>query len=825
MEKQLSVVKWLEHITCPVTWFSIDHSDNNIEGFWNYIIASLDHVIPGLEERFSAIFGANRISIDRIITILIDEFHKYGENFILVMDDYHCIKEPDIHESLALMIKYLPPNVHLIIISRSQLPFYSARMLMVGQFQELNLYDLQFTSQEIRDFLALKNITCSENDLMTLQTKTEGWAAGLYLLLTAMEKGNINHALSGFGFDSERIESYLYKEVMSHRSDEERMFFLQTSILPSFNGSLCDALTGRTDSKEVLLNLVAQNPFIRVVDKDGLWYRYHNLFSDFLLKRLENIPRINRTTLYNKAGDWFKDNGYYREAINQYLQASSYEKIADVTEKIGKKLLKIGEVDTIYRWLEVCPEAVILKRDILCMIYAWSLVLLNRINEAEFWLNMLNLKIEAASEELYSDWKRQTMAEVAILNAFIGMKQKNPRRTLEYYFSYQELMVEKSIIISFGIDFNIGEASLLSGIFGIKGHLHILETEYLSLYNNIRGLLKNRLGFVPVLIGEIHYQRNKMDEAVNQLMLGSNEAEDNAINGCLIPYFITLSKILMSRGDIGGANDIVNNGEVKLRKMGCIHLLPYLAAFRVRLGIITDDLFIINEWMQKNCIDYLDNPSIPKMYEFITLARVYIARKDYERSMLLISKLLLFVEKEDNVYYMLEILNLKALVYLNLGHTQKAMDTLKQSLLLGEENSYERIFIDEGAPMAALLERFIRTYKKSKIGEDTSTPIVSPVYIRRLIKYTRDYSIALKSFTRKKGKYLDRDINAIENLTRREKEVLHLLDSDLTYLEISYTLDISINTVKVNCTNIYRKLASRNREQALRKAKEACIIK
>lgn len=843
--KTTAVVKWTEQLHIPIAWFSIDGLDNSLKRFWSYFIAALETIIPGLEERFSRyLYTAHNITAASIVTPLIDEMYQFKNSFVLVMDDYHLIEDTLIHESMALLLKYLPDNAHLIIISRTLLPFNSVRLQTIGQIKEIRLADLQFTTEEIAGLCQVKGIFATIKEVMDLETLTEGWAAGLYLLLDSAgkDKVSLSGQICGSGPERQRIASYLSEEVIKQWGEAEKSFMLKTSILQALSGPLCDALTGREDGKEMLKRLADHNAFIIALDYKGGWYRYHHLFAEFLQKRLESSLDTEKYKLHEQAGIWYEKEGHFAEAIGHYLQGCHYEKAADIIEKKGREMLKTGAAETLISWLGILPHELVAGRDLLCLTYAWALIIINKEEEAKYWVDQVELHFSnPAAKYRDEDWKRQLEVEVVAAKGFIGLKKQSLISTTQSMIKFQEIMRQGSIFLLSGINFNMGGASLIGGMFGLKGHLHIVEKEYLAVYEKTRNFIKMPNGYIPIMMGEILFERNRMDEAVAMLAKGSREAEESSAIGGLVPLTITYARVLKSKGDIKGAFAVVQDGEEKLKKMGAVHLLPILSAFKTRMSLETGDREAIENWMMRNCLDIFDNPALPNIFEYFTLARVLMARKAYENCLLLLNKIKLFAEKENNLLYTLEVHILLAIVYYLQGHTQKAMNVLQQALKIGEMNGYERVFIEEGVTMAALLNRFVRNGLKKVSVEKTaqitdSTDIllqdiegnyadvstVSPSYVRRLLKLTRDYCVTVKAFGAEKTKTIGGAREKM-SLTKREKDILRLLDSELTNAEIAYTLDISVNTVKVNCFNIYRKLEVRNREQAVRIAKELMI--
>jgi len=845
--KTTAVAKWASQLDMPVAWFAIDSLDNSPKRFWSYFIGALENILPGLGKRFSRfLHTANNIIAASIVSSIVDEMYQCKKEFAFVLDDYHLIEDNSIHESITLLLKYLPSNANMVIISRTQLHFNSVRLQTIGHINEIRLSDLQFTPDEIAALCKVKGVYASAGEVTELEELSEGWAAGLYLLLDSADKDNmrLSRLTEKFVPERQRIAAYLSEEVVKQWGETEMSFMLKTSILQALSGPLCDALTGQKNGGDVLRRLADHNAFIIALDHEGGWYRYHHLFSDFLKKILERESAEEKNNLHGKAGTWYAREGYYAEAIGHYLQGQHYENAADIIEEKGREMLKAGVTDILVNWIGILPRELAETRPFLCLTCAWALIISNREAEAEYWVNKAEERYNFLSaKHKDEDRIRQLEVEIVAVRGYIGLKRQNIESTTNSMIRFREIVRQGSIFLLSGINFNMDGASLIGGMFGLKGHLRLVEKEYLALYENTRNFIMTPNGYIPIMMGEIFFERNRLDEAVAMLVKGIREAEDSGTIGCLVPYTITYARILKSRGDIKGAFTAVRNGEEKLRKMGGNHLAPILSAYKTRMSLETGDQEAIDSWMMRSCIGIFDNPCLQNVYEYFTLVRVLISRKEYESCLLLLNKIKLFAEKEKNMLYSLEVHILLAIVYYLQGLAQKAMAVLKHALVMGETHGYERIFIEEGVAMAALLAKFARSnFRKITVDKTTHTSdsndisreskrdsageasAVSPVYVRRLLKLTQDYCVTAKAFEREKSRNAENSANKQISLTKREKDILHLLDSELTNAEIAYTLDISINTVKVNCSNIYRKLEVRNRERAVRIARELKLV-
>ncbi len=824
--KTTAVAKWIEKLNIPSAWFSIDSYDNSLKRFWNYLVAAFDKIVPGLMNRFSEYFDSlNEIIAERIVTNLINEIFNYKGQFVLVLDDYHLISEELIHISMDLLLKYMPKNAHIVIISRSQPPFVSTRLKTTGQVKEIRMADLQFTEHEIMEYCSQRGITLSNSDLKMLETYTEGWAAGLYLILESTGGWhNFPNLQSGPEWKSHRIGSYLTEEVLHRWAEEENAFMIKTSVLSSMTGSLCDALTGRSDGKIMLEKLSSNNAFIISLDNEGCWYRYHHLYAEFLRRNLDNGDSADNNLLHGKAGKWYEENGYLLEAVDHYLESGNYDKAAGIIEIKGAELLKTGCLSTLTQWLVKLPDGIIRENDLLCLTFAWSLALSGRLEEAEKRINLVESKYAGgAAANKPDEWIRQMRGEILAFRGVTGINREKPQTILRIIMDYKGLMNNRSIFCNAGINLNPGEGSLLPGMVGMNGYLSIIDREFAKIYESARAnAIKRYFGYIPILMGEIHFERNHIDESIPLLMKGMEEAESGSIAGSYVPAVITFARIMKAKGDIGRASVILDEGEKKLKRMGSIHMAPVIAAFRARIAMETGDGEAVAEWMRRCCLDVVEKPSRQRGYEYITFIRALIFIKQYDNCMLMLSRFLLFVEKEQNEYYKIEQMILKAIVHLEQGQTLLAMETIDEALAHGEREGYERIFIEEGIPMGILLARYLKWHFKK--GNERSLS-VSPVYVRKLLKYNREYSMILKTCTRKSNNNPRSPNLNRQPLTKREKEVLRLLDSELTNAEIAATLDITVNTVKVNCTSIYRKLDVRNRYQATVHARETGLIK
>lgn len=823
--KTTAAACWAMESGTPAAWFSIDSHDNNVKKFWSYAVAALDTVIPGLEGMFSPYLDtADNFTPEGLVAALVEEISKTGTDFLLVLDDYHLIQDAAIHESLFMFIKYIPSNAHVIISGRSKPPFVSERFGISGDMKEMGIKELRFDSSETEALSKTYDMMLSKSELNLLEKLIEGWAVGLRLIFDSLCRENrfsIRSLISGSGWDSHKIAAYLMEEVINHCTEEDKTFMLKTSILSQINGPLCDELTGRTDGTAVLKRLSQSNAFIAPVDNEGDWYRYHPIFSEFLQNMIKNSDTLSAAELHERAGDWYERNGYIDEAVSHFVKCEKMQKIVAIIEKYNRYLLKTGDFSGLKGWLAKLPVALVKNNDRLCLTYSWALMLSGSVKEAEVWMSVLEKKYAVLDEPPQDDiLRKQIILEIFYYKSLAGT-WTDDRESILFSIRKMKEMMDENISFDFGLNINTGEATLMAGMLGFRGRISLLD-EYAPIYETARkDVIRKKYGYIPALTGEVLYERNQAEKAVPILIKALTEAEAEQMAGSLIPAEITLAKVMKSKGDISGAYDIIADAGMKLTKTGLLYFQPVLSAFRARIGIECEDNETVDKWLKNNYLDMHDTLSVRRIYEHITLARVLVFRKDYNNAALLLNRLLIFAQKDSNIYYTIEILNLLAISYHAAGQTQKAMISLRESLFLGEREGYERHFIEEGMVMSALLRRFLRLNFSKGTGE---APPISALYIRKLLAHAKEYCITIKTFIKRKesGSRISKDFT--QPLTKREREILRFLSLEFTNPEIASTLDISINTVKVNCTNIYRKLDVKKREQAVSRARELNIL-
>jgi LuxR family transcriptional regulator, maltose regulon positive regulatory protein len=446
-------------------WLSLDPADNDPTTFLRYLIAALQTIAPQIGATVLMLMQAPQVPpLDTLVTMLLNDATALPHEAVLVLDDYHLIAAPAIHEALAFLLDYLPPQLHVVIASREDPPLSLARWRARRQLVEIRAADLRFTPDEAAAFLnEVMGLNLSAADVAALETRTEGWIAGLQLAALSLQGvSDRSRFIEVFSGSNRYIVDYLVEEVLRQQPEEVRTFLLQTSILGQLCGSLCDAVLGigeggletgssgvlpspqspvsdsQAYSQHILEQLERANLFLVPLDDERKWYRYHQLFADVLRTRLQQATTLLRALnggvaeLHRRASLWHERHGSMAEAVEHALAIGTFDQAARLIEHMGLMVFAQGTMQyTLQKWMAAMPAELVRARPKLCLIRAWLLLsrmepeaALQRLEEAE---QALRHQLELGDDIAEA---RNTRGEIAATQALATTynRDADPRR-------------------------------------------------------------------------------------------------------------------------------------------------------------------------------------------------------------------------------------------------------------------------------------------------------------------------------------------------------------------------------------------------------------
>ncbi|MCB0206173.1 MAG: LuxR family transcriptional regulator, partial [Anaerolineae bacterium] len=357
-----------------VAWLSLDESDNELTRFLTYLVAALRTIEGDIGRGVQgALEASGEENVEAVLTILLNEIAELPSEAILVLDDYHVIEAPPVHQTLAFVLEHAPPQLHLVIATREDPPLPLARLRARGQLAELRGVDLRFTTTEAAEFLnQAMGLGLSDEDVAALESRTEGWITGLQLAAISLQgRKDATSFIKSFTGSHRFVLDYLIEEVLNQQTAEVQAFLLQTAILDRLTGPLCNALTGQNNGQTTLEMLEHANLFIVPLDEARHWYRYHHLFAELLRQRLHETRQERASILHQRASEWYEQNGFADASIEHALCSEDFMQAARLIEEQVDVVWQRGEHASLRRWLETLPVDVILSKPHLCIFHAW----------------------------------------------------------------------------------------------------------------------------------------------------------------------------------------------------------------------------------------------------------------------------------------------------------------------------------------------------------------------------------------------------------------------------------------------------------------------
>ena len=389
----------------PAAWLSLDEGDSDPTRSVAYLVAALQTIAPNIGEGVLGLLRSPKLPpSESLLLALLNEITTIPEDILLVLDDYHLIDARAVDDALAFVLEHLPPRMHLVIATREDPHLPLARLRARGQLTELRAADLRFSPDEAAEFLeGVMDQHLSEEDIGALETRTEGWIAGLQLAGISMQgHQDATSFIKSFTGTHHFVLDYLVQEVLQQQLESVQTFLLRTSILERLFGPLCDAvvLDPTVSGQETLEYLEHANLFIVPLDNERRWYRYHHLFADLLRQRLHQGVASSTgdkvrdvAELHRRASIWCEDNGLEVEAIHQALPAEDFERAASLIELTWRAMDRSLQFATWLGWLKTLPDELVRARPVLSVAYAWALLDSGeleageaRLRDAERWL-------------------------------------------------------------------------------------------------------------------------------------------------------------------------------------------------------------------------------------------------------------------------------------------------------------------------------------------------------------------------------------------------------------------------------------------------------
>ena len=802
-----------------VAWLSLDEGDNDPTCFLAYLVAALQTIAANIGKGVLAILQSPQPpSIESILTTLLNEITAIPDNFILVLDDYHVIDSKPVDEALTFLLEHLPPQMHLVITTREDPHLPLARLRARGQLTELRAADLRFTPSEAAEFLnQVMGLNLSAEEIAALETRTEGWIAGLQLAAISMQ-GHQDTAsfIQSFTGSHHFVLDYLVEEVLGQQSESIQTFLLRTSILDRMCGALCDAVLGSPSAsgQETLEYLERANLFIVPLDSERCWYRYHHLFGDLLRQRLGKPKEFAEFHL--RASQWHEDNGDLSAAFHHAIAAGDFIRAAGLAEAAWQGMNESFQSSVWLGWMKKLPDELIRTRPVLCTQTAQAFTDTGELEASELRLQDAERCLDGS--EFANEAQRKPLpAMIALTRAYNAQVHGDPAETVKYAELALQLIPEDDF------DRRARATTILEVIHWASGNLESAiqgicdSMERLTQMGNHVLVVASAFAVADLLVGlgSLSEAERTYQDALKLAAQHSPEAEHITAH-----HHLGLSMIYRQRGDdtlaahylkraaeLGLQTTLVDwlyrwtVAQAQLREAAgdletALALLD--EANRVYIQTLVPDLRPIaalkariylkqgrpdkaQAWAAERGLSLADEVSYLHEFEHLTLARLEITNPLVNA---LLTRLLQAAEAQKRRGSALDILLVQALAHEAQGNHPQALAALERALALAEPEGYVRIFVDEGEAMRLLIEKQSRNRDHPLSG-----------YADKLLAAFSQPVAAPKSATpalhqaQRGASVIHQKSDMIEPLSERELEVLKLLRTELSGPEIARTTD------------------------------------
>lgn len=830
-----------------VAWLSLDEGDNDPSRFLTYLAAALHRADPAIASEAAAL---RQPSLELAMTALINDVDRGSHEIILVLDDFQLIEDRSIRDALVFLLEHLPSRLHLAIASRSDPLLPVARLRAGGELTELRAADLRFTAEEAAAFLnQTMNLGLSAGDLAALETRTEGWIAGLQLAALSMqERQDVSGFIQGFTGSNRFVVDYLAEEVLQRQPERVREFLLRTATLQRLSGPLCDAVMGQTGSGAMLESLERDNLFVVPLDDQRRWYRYHHLFADVLRARMLTHSPEQAVEIHRVAGEWHERNDLPEDAIRHALAAADFDRAARVMEAAVPAIRKSRQDATLLRWLGVLPEETLGRRPVLNVYRAWSSLVSGDVAAVEPRLDVAELSLGATNEEgdpLHDSAAGEELRTLPVTIAayraavaqargdVVGMRG-HAQRALDLSRPDDHLgrgaaagflglaswstgdleagvrafgEVRTSLRLAGNTADMLGTTVVLADMLTTLGRLRDAQRaiEQALRVAAEHGEPPRSTADLHVALSELLRERNELPAAAVHLASSEALGDGASSHENRHRWFVAASRLREAEGRPDAALELLTTAE-RLYLRGFFPEVRPIGAMKVRVWIAQGRLADAAAWVDERGLAGTDDPTYLREFEHITLARLLIAQHRVDSlnhsapvALALLERLLDAAESGNRLGSVNEILVLQALAHEAQGHTALALRPLERALAQSEPEGYVRLFVDEGAPMAALL----------RAAADADILANHARRLRNAFGQVRSPVPA---------------VPGAEALSERELHVLRLLASELSGPEIAGELYVSVNTLRTHTKHVFAKLDVNSRRAAVLRATELGLI-
>lgn len=860
--KTTLVRQWMTYHERQTAWLSLDTSDNEPQRFWAYLIYALQRVQGHVGEttlemlHSSTLFSETPPGDEALLTPLLNDLFSLETPIDLVIDDYHLIENSQIHAGMTFFIHNIPPNFNLVVITRTDPVWPLSRWRSKGRLVEVKPLDLKFTRDEMMHFIEGRvDKPLSERECTELYKKTEGWVTAVQLVINSLNNTSDTSAfIRNLTGDHQDILYFLTEEVFLRQSIEVQDFLMKTSLLSRLSPSLCDSMTSRENSREMIDWLDRENLFIISLDEHREWYRYHHLFGELLYYFLESRYRDMIPELHHKAGEWFLETGEIGEAIRHFIKGESYEMVAHLIHDTIDRLWDQEGMAPLLEWLSLLPRDLFQSYPRLLAYQAIMSLLVGRLEEAK---SCLELAQEIEHKE--TDRKKEYVGMLAVVRTWLCIFEGDLLEALKNAEKALQLLPDSAYFWKISAAISYGDAKVFSGelesaykafidayrwsrqgsiflvtvsaamnivkVLWMKGDLfeaRKFSKEMLTLAKERNLSTIPRMGVVWLFLGDIFREEGHLEEAQRCAIRGTSISKSEILMAGI--SYIFQAMVYFSKRDYEEAVKVLGQLETLEWETNVPEMISnLLISWKVRVLLDKGELLKARDVFNQLSTSSQDTILFPGN-NLLVHSRLLLMEGRLEEAQQSIEYIQSLPQYRQSRRLMVNTLILQTYLKELLGEKENAEESLAYALGLGKERGFYQIYLDEGREISSVFYRLLKKNKGQEMKEyllhicggfEQERPDEEDGTI---VHTTHSTAIDLESLSAMDYEGL------VEDLTPRELEVLDLVSRGLSNHDISQRLFLSLPTVKWHNSNIFGKLGVKNRTQAVARARELALL-
>ncbi|MFM0205821.1 LuxR C-terminal-related transcriptional regulator [Paraburkholderia sediminicola] len=848
----LTWLKLLGTSNARVAWLSLDAEDDEPARFFNHLAHALRQACGNVGTSVIGLTAeASFVPANSLATTLINELIDVDDEVYVFIDDYHLISETPIHEAMLLFIANVPSQVHVVLCTRTDPPFPTAKLRAHNDLLEIDASTLRFNFDETRRFVEHecpgKHATI---DVKSLFATTEGWAAALRISSSVLSRkdrprGWQASAPSGA---SRPLADYL-EDILQSLPTGMLEFMLRTAILDRLSAPLCEALTGLASSQAMLDAIVARQLLLEPLDMEGHWFRYHPLMAEYLQRRLAARHHEEISELHRRAWLWYAAQHQWTDAVRHAIAAGATDEAIRLMEHCAMSLLKGGDLLTLVGWQRQFPADLMRAQITVTLAIAWGTVLALRFDDAVTMLD--SIEHDTARKDIDADHVR---SECVAIRSTLAALQDDPQRALALAQEYLDRPSRDSWttnVVSNVIRFCHWKAGNLEALHAtpwipdsiaedqrsvfstvyrlcLLGHVEMQQlrcplaerrfNEAMALAEQHSGPQSIAAALCAPMIAQLRYERGLLDEA-EALLVELMPVIDLAVflDSMLIGYRI-LIRIAAARGNFTHAYALLDTAQALGQARRWDRLVAAALSERIRLnlaeGRLVEAAACVAQLRQLATADAGSSvPVSPEIenYRDLGAACLAIRRQQTQEAVTILNGVLERLEHLHGTYLALRLRTLLALAWLNAGERDRALEIFHEVATVAAPAGICQSIIDQGPEIGPLLK-----LARDSVRTTSAKAQEIVTWLDRLLASWRTQHEPNSQPQRE----TERD-----RLSSRERGIVELIAQGQSNKEIARTLGITPETVKSHVKSIFTKLEVDKRAQAVSRAQALGLVK